>query len=159
MKLSSPQFWETALPLPLGYGLSRNPQRLGQGGISLEMRARGVQEHAARVSMLDVPVNRRLKLASELKGYAIGMGTLGERMKALRLSRGLTLDEMARVMEITPQALSQIENGVTKNVRLDNFLRFCAHFDADPYFVVFGQSKAAATGRFRKLKDPESGSK
>jgi transcriptional regulator with XRE-family HTH domain len=104
--------------------------------------------------MLATGVKGAVKLALRGTFYDPRVGTMGERMKALRLSRGLTLEDMGKVMEITAQALSQIENGITKNVRLDNFLRFCAHFDADPYFVVFGENKSAATGRFRKLKLP-----
>lgn len=73
---------------------------------------------------------------------------MGERMKALRRSRGLTLAEMGKVMEISGAAVSQIEHGTSKNVRLENFLRFCAYFEADPYYVVFGKP--------RSKKSPES---
>lgn len=66
----------------------------------------------------------------------------GARMKEMRLSRGLTLEQMADIIGISASALSQIERNVTKNVRSENFLNFCAYFDADPYYIVFGKSKA-----------------
>lgn len=66
----------------------------------------------------------------------------GARMKEMRLSRGLTLEQMADIIGISAAGLSQIERNVTKNVRPENFLKFCAYFDADPYYIVFGKSKA-----------------
>src|SRR5215472_7508428 len=66
---------------------------------------------------------------------------MGERMRELRRSRGLTLEQVSSAMGITPQSLSQIELGVTKNIRQDNFLRFCAFFDVDPWYVVFGHAR------------------
>jgi transcriptional regulator with XRE-family HTH domain len=67
----------------------------------------------------------------------------GVRMKEMRLSRGLTLDQMAKIVGISASALSQIERNVTRNVRPENFLNFCAYFDADPFYVIFGKSKSA----------------
>lgn len=156
MELPRTKFWNKAAFLPLGDRLNLDPKSLGNGTVRAEVSTCDVYKHAERVSMLSRGVKRRLKLALSASGYPTDVGTLGERMKALRLSRSLTLEEMAKVMEITPQALSQIESGKTKNVRLDNFLRFCAYFDADPYFVVFGDRKASATGRFRKIQLPET---
>lgn len=66
----------------------------------------------------------------------------GARIKEMRLSRGLTLEQMADIIEISASALSQIERGITKNVRPENFLKFCAYFDADAYYIVFGKSKS-----------------
>lgn len=66
----------------------------------------------------------------------------GARMKEMRLSRNLTLEQMADIVGISAAALSQIERNITKHVRPENFLKFCAYFDADPYYIVFGKSKA-----------------
>jgi DNA-binding Xre family transcriptional regulator len=139
---------------PLGDSLNGDPEGLSKRSRGFKVRKSYVKTHGHSLSKLLPDVNAALKLAAEGSGYSGLVGTMGERMKALRLSRSLTLEEMGRVMEISGAAVSQIENGVTKNVRLDNFLRFCAHFDADPYFVVFGEAKASMTGRFRKLKLP-----
>ncbi len=65
----------------------------------------------------------------------------GDRMREMRLSRGLSLEQLAEIIGISASALSQIERGVTKNVRPENFLRFCAFFGADPYYVVFGKPR------------------
>lgn len=63
---------------------------------------------------------------------------MGDRIKGLRVSRSLTQDELAQILGLEGASISQWENDVTKNLRLDNFLRLCAHFKADPYWVVFG---------------------
>lgn len=65
--------------------------------------------------------------------------TIGNRMKQIRLDNEMTCAEVGQVMGITHAAVSQIETGVTKNVRLESFLRFCGYFDADPYYIVFGK--------------------
>ena len=156
MELARAKFWDSPLAPPLGDSLHADAQSTGKIGGRLKISASGINEHGGRVSIVYPAVNRALKLALRASGYPTNVGTLGDRMRALRQSRGMTLEELAKVMEITPQGLSQIENGRTKNVRLDNFLRFCAYFDADPYFVVFGERKGAATGRFRKIQLPET---
>jgi transcriptional regulator with XRE-family HTH domain len=76
----------------------------------------------------------------------------GERMREMRLSRGLTLEQMGQIMGISASAVSQIERGITKNVRPENFLRFCAYFDADPYYVVFGKPKAELRDILRRRR-------
>lgn len=42
------------------------------------------------------------------------MGTVGERLKALRESRGLTLEAAGKIADTTKQSTSQIEKGITK---------------------------------------------
>jgi transcriptional regulator with XRE-family HTH domain len=39
---------------------------------------------------------------------------------------------------ISGAAVSQWESGATRGIRPENFLRFCAYFNVDPYWVVFG---------------------
>lgn len=141
---------------PKGYGGDRYPQRLGKRLSRLKVGNGLSREHADNVNKVTMSVKGLSELAYRGLTYDRDVASMGERMKALRLSRGLTLEEMGAIMGVTHSALSQIENGITKNVRLDNFLRFCAYFDADPYFVVFGATKTAATGRFRKLQVPET---
>lgn len=78
--------------------------------------------------------------------YALGhpayagrqMETMGERIKTLRLSRKLSQDQLGDIVGVTGASISQWELGTTKNIKPENFLRFCAHFQVDPYWVVFG---------------------
>lgn len=72
-------------------------------------------------------------------------------MRELRLARGLTLEQVGKVMGVSAQAVSQIETGRTKDVKLENFLRFCAYFEADPYYVVFGRAKGKGPPPIRKM--------
>lgn len=55
----------------------------------------------------------------------------------------MTIEAVAKIMGISGPALSMIETGTTKNVRLEHFLRFCAYFDVDPYYVVFGKARTS----------------
>lgn len=93
-------------------------------------------------------------LALGLPPYAAVVTTTsritGERMHELRKSRDLTLDQVGEIMGITGSAVSQIERGITKNVRLENFLRFCAHFDVDPYYLVFGKPRSDLKDTLRR---------
>jgi transcriptional regulator with XRE-family HTH domain len=79
--------------------------------------------------------------------------SMGDRIKGLRLSRGLTQDDLGKLLGIEGASISQWENDVTKNLRLDNFLRLCAIFKADPYWVVFG-TEGDPHGLVTKVRKP-----
>lgn len=79
------------------------------------------------------------------------MDHMGSRIRQMREQRGLTLETVSKTLGISPSALSQIESGATKNLRLKNFLRLCVYFDSDPYWVVFGKAKPAGRGLARVL--------
>lgn len=80
-------------------------------------------------------------------------GELGRRMKQVREDRGLKLEEVAEVMGITPQALSQIETGLTANPKLEGYLRFCAKYGEDPFALALGRSLSSVVGRLKLLGD------
>lgn len=84
------------------------------------------------------------------------MSKSGERLRQLRALRGMTLEQVAQVVGISAQALSQIETGTTKNVRPENFLRLCAFYGVDPYRVHFAKSaeEIAAELRTRRSTRP-----
>lgn len=50
------------------------------------------------------------------------MNTIGDRVKYARAASGMNQPELARLVGISKQALSQIESGVTKNPRPDTLL-------------------------------------
>jgi|SRR5581483_3312501 len=99
--------------------------------------------------MLNGDVNH----ASLAAPYALLMQTMGDRIKMLRSSQSLSLEALGAIIGVSAAALSQWETGQTKGIRPENFLRFCAHFGADPYWLCFGDEgdPRSASGRFRKL--------
>lgn len=80
------------------------------------------------------------------------MATMGERIRAERDRRGLTLETVAKAVGISAQALSQWETDVTKGIRPVNFLRWCAYFGVDPYYIVFGTAKEKGPPADPRLK-------
>jgi transcriptional regulator with XRE-family HTH domain len=103
-------------------------------------------------------------LKSEVN-YALGpyayavplMETMGDRIRALRESQRLSQEAVGKIIGISGASISQWENGTTTGIKPDNFLRFCAYFSADPYWVAFGADgdpKASPSGRFRRASLP-----
>ncbi len=84
--------------------------------------------------MLKPEVNHALGLGA----YAGQMETMGDRIRTLRESRKLSQEDLGKIVGISGAAVSQWESGATKGIRPENFLRFCAYFNVDPYWVVFG---------------------
>lgn len=66
------------------------------------------------------------------------METMGDRIRFLRQSRNLTQEQMGKIVDVSGASISQWESGTITGIRPDNFLRFCAYFGVDPYWVVFG---------------------
>lgn len=84
--------------------------------------------------MLNGDVNH----AAPDSSYPQAMQSMGDRIKVLRNSQNLSLEAMGKIVGVSAAALSQWETGATTGIRPENFLRFCAHFGADPYWVCFG---------------------
>ena len=70
--------------------------------------------------------------------YPKDMQTMGERIRAQRQSRGLTQDEMGKIVGVSGATISQWESGVVTGIKPENFLRFCAYFPVDPFYIAFG---------------------
>lgn len=89
------------------------------------------------ISMLKSQVN----YASVVPQYSLPMLTMGERIRGLRESRSLSQDQLGEIVGVSGAAISQWESGTTRNLRPENFLRFCAYFGVDPYWVVWGDAE------------------
>ncbi len=76
--------------------------------------------------------------AIAVPAYPYGMETMGDRIRFLRQSRNLTQEQMGKIVDVSGASISQWESGTITGIRPDNFLRFCAYFAVDPYWVVFG---------------------
>jgi len=79
---------------------------------------------------------------------------VGRRIRQARKDRGLRLKDVAPVMGMTPQALSQVEKGISGVPQAEALLRFCARYGEDPYHILFGRSLSSVVGRLRSI-DPE----
>lgn len=63
---------------------------------------------------------------------------MGDRIRTLRESRKLSQEDMGKIIGISGAAISLWESGATKGIKPENFLRFCAYFAVDPYWLAFG---------------------
>lgn len=52
-------------------------------------------------------------MKADKKPFDVDIDDYGERIKELRISRGLTQNDIARMMHVTPGYISNIENGRT----------------------------------------------
>ncbi len=86
--------------------------------------------------MLEFKVN----YGSEAHVYPRQMSTMGDRIRTLRKARRLTQDQLGEIVGVTGASISQWELNTTKGIKPENFLRFCAYFQVDPYWVAFGDA-------------------
>lgn len=86
--------------------------------------------------------------------YDFFMETMGDRIRTLRESRKLSQEDMAKIIGISGAAVSQWESGATKGIRPENFLRFCAYFSVDPFWVVFGAEGDPQSVAFARRRVP-----
>ena len=65
--------------------------------------------------------------------------SLGDRIKILRTSRKLSQEQLGKALGVSGASVSQWENGGTKDLKIENFLRFCEYFNCDPHWLAFGE--------------------
>jgi DNA-binding transcriptional regulator YiaG len=138
---------------PLIYRALCEPESLR----SLRLRLRGAAEIGKNV----VLSHGRLKysmLNSEVKDagpachYAQPcMETMGERIRQLRKARGLTQEAFARRVGVTKSAVSQWEDGSTKNLKLATFLLVCEILVTDAEYLIWGDDRAPSGGAAKKV--------
>ena len=66
------------------------------------------------------------------------MNTLGERIAARRKELGLTQGDLARAVGISQAAVSQWENGETKNLRVDHLFAIADVLQVHPRWLGVG---------------------
>lgn len=74
--------------------------------------------------------------------YAFGMDkmiALGKRIRSLRESRGLTLEQLASKCGVTHPALLNWENGRAKSIRTGNFMALCRELKVRPTWLWTGK--------------------
>ncbi len=87
-------------------------------------------------------LNRKVKDAGRPVAYARHMETMGERLKRLRVARGLTQPELAKLVGVTKSAISQWEDGSTKNLKLSILARVLDALGTDLQYLVWGENRA-----------------
>lgn len=69
---------------------------------------------------------------------------LSERIRDLRKARGLSQGELAERIKVSRPAVTQWENGDTKNLRIDNLLSLARAFDMTVDELITGKSPKVA---------------
>jgi transcriptional regulator with XRE-family HTH domain len=106
-------------------------------------------------------LNLQVKDAVPLVSYAVPMETIGDRIRTLRVARNLTQEQLAKACGVTKSAVSQWEDGSTKNVKLQTFMMLLDALSTDANYLIFGENRApgspSSTGKFRVLRPKPSG--
>ena len=94
-------------------------------------------------------LNRLVKDAVPAGNYAQSMEakpheTMGERLKRLRVARGFTQPEFAKLVGVTKSAVSQWEDDSTKNLKLPVLARVLDVLGTDLQYLVWGENRAPA---------------
>jgi transcriptional regulator with XRE-family HTH domain len=79
--------------------------------------------------------------------YAVPMETMGDRIRTLRMARGLTQEQLGERIGVSKVAVSQWETGSTSNVRLRTFLALCEELSTSPHYLIFGPGQQSAGKR------------
>jgi transcriptional regulator with XRE-family HTH domain len=69
------------------------------------------------------------------------MKTMGERIRALRIARGLSQQELADQLGITKGAVMHWETGRTKNIKNETMLALVQILGTDQEFLIFGPDR------------------
>lgn len=136
---------------PLIYRALGDPESFGRGGLSAAEVGNDVSlsHRLTEYSML----NSQIKDAVLNVPYArLHMETMGERIRQLRKARNMTQEEFGNAVGVSKSAVSQWEDGSTKNLKLETFLRVVETLHTDAEFLIFGPERGAATKRSWKSK-------
>lgn len=96
-------------------------------------------------------LNSEVKDAVRPSLYAgLAMETMGDRIKQLRRARNLTQEAFAKAVGVTKSAVSQWEDGSTKNLKLGTFLNVLDVLGTDAEFLIYGPDRGGATRRVWK---------
>jgi transcriptional regulator with XRE-family HTH domain len=107
-------------------------------------------------------LNLQVKDAVQTRPYDfLAMETMGDRIRQLRLARHLTQEQFAKAVGVTKSAVSQWEDGSTKNLKLATFVLVLESLGTDAEFLIWGPDRApgGAGGTGRRLLKPRPGQK
>ena len=81
------------------------------------------------------------------------MNTLTERIRAAREEAGLSQADVAKALHISPSAVNQWEQGLTKNMKLNHFFALASLLGQEPRWLATG--KMPTRGRESVAKSPK----
>jgi len=67
--------------------------------------------------------------------------TKGERIKKLRIEKGITQEEMAKALKTTKQTISKYENGVVTNIPSDRVEAMSKLLETTPEYILGWEKK------------------
>jgi transcriptional regulator with XRE-family HTH domain len=74
------------------------------------------------------------------------METMGDRIRTLREARRLTQEQLGKLVGVSKSAVSQWEDGSTKNIKLVAFLALLEALGTDYEWLVYGAGRGASVG-------------
>jgi transcriptional regulator with XRE-family HTH domain len=93
-------------------------------------------------------LNLQVKDAVQTRSYAfLAMETMGDRIRQLRHARKLTQEQFAQAVGVTKSAVSQWEDGSTKNLKLATFLMVLEVLATDAEFLIYGPDRGGAASK------------
>lgn len=88
-------------------------------------------------------LHANVNYATRIDSYTAPMETIGDRIKHLRLAKGYSQEQLAKLLGLTKGAVSQWELGLTKNLKNAPLMELCKIFGVSAEYLVNG----AARGR------------
>jgi transcriptional regulator with XRE-family HTH domain len=93
-------------------------------------------------------LNFEVKDAQPLTPYAyLPMETMGDRIRTLREARRLTQEQLGKEVGVSKGAVSQWENGSTKNIKLGTFLALLGVLRTDYEYLIYGPERGPNASR------------
>jgi len=71
---------------------------------------------------------------------------MADRVRALRIARGMTQEQFGKLVGVSKSAVSQWEDGSTKNIKLATFLRVVEVLHTDANYLIWGEGRTPAGG-------------
>lgn len=88
-------------------------------------------------------LNFRIKDAVPTVFYAFPpMETMGDRIRRLRVAKNYTQEQFGKLVGVSKSAVSQWEDGSTKNIKLVPFLKAVDVLGTDVLYLIHGDSRA-----------------
>lgn len=81
--------------------------------------------------------------ATRIENYTVPMETIGDRIKHLRLAKGLSQSQLAKLVGLTKGAISQWEVGRTANLKNAPLMELCKIFGVSAQYLVNGAGRDA----------------
>jgi DNA-binding XRE family transcriptional regulator len=142
-ELPRPEFGNDALPL-----IHSNPAQVDcASGFALGLEEFDYVsfEHAPMLNIAYMESKNGLQSVD----YPGAMETMGDRIRLLRQSKGLTQEQLGQRLGVSKVAVSQWETGGTSNVRLKTFLALVEELGTTYQYLLFGPKQQAPSPKRR----------